>query len=325
MEVERRTPMRRALHLLRRHPLGIFGLVVIVTLVVSAIFAEQIAPYDPAAIEFDQLQSPTLAHPFGTDRLGRDVFSRVVMGSRVSMVVGMISIIIGVTGAAALGILSGFLGGRIDNLIQRAMDVLLAFPGLVLLLAIVSVLGNPDATFREFLSDKTPIPEGSFLGIPKFLDALIVSVAIAIGIVAGVTRIVRGAVLSEKQNVYIEAARAMGASDFRIMARHILPNVFALVVVLASILLPVAILAEAALTFLGLGLPEPIPSWGADLGGRNREAAQLGFWWPVFFPGLALSLVVLGFNMMGDALRDIGDPRLRGSGGPGGGGGGFGS
>jgi len=137
-------------------------------------------------------------------------------------------------------------------------------------------------------------------------------VGIGIAVSVGTARVVRGAVLSIKENVYIEAARAMGASDARIMRKHIFPNVAALVVVLASIFLPIAILAEAAISFLGVGVPDPTPSWGADLTGPNREDALRGVWWPVFFPGLALSLVVLGFNLLGDAFRDISDPRLRG-------------
>ena len=147
----------------------------------------------------------------------------------------------------------------------------------------------------------------------------LISIGIGIAVAVGTARIVRGAVLSIKENVYIEAARALGASDSRIMVRHIFPNVAALVVILASITLPLAILAEAAISFLGVGVKQPRPSWGADLTGPNQEAGLRGDWWPAFFPGLALSFVVLGFNMLGDAFRDISDPRLRGGLGPGGG------
>lgn len=160
--------------------------------------------------------------------------------------------------------------------------------------------------------------------MPDFLNLFVISLAIGLAVVASVTRIVRGAVLSIKENVYIEAARALGASDARVMWRHIFPNVVALVVILGSITLPIAILAEAAISFLGLGVSDPTPSWGHDMTGQNREAALSGNWWPVFFPGLALSLVVLGFNMAGDAFRDISDPRLRGALGSGGSGGGAG-
>ena len=189
------------------------------------------------------------------------------------------------------------------------------------MLAVVTVFGDEDSAVRRFLADDTPLPEGSFMGIPFFLDILIISLAIGVAVVAGVTRIVRGAVLSLKENVYVDAARALGASDARIMLHHIFPNVVALVVILASITLPIAIIAEAAISFLGVGVPVPTPSWGADLTGPNRATAQTGAWWPVFFPGLALSLVVLGFNMLGDAFRDISDPRLRGTLGSGSGGG----
>ncbi len=166
------------------------------------------------------------------------------------------------------------------------------------------------------------MPEGTVWGVPNFLDIIVISIGIGIAIAVGAARVVRGAVLSLKENVYIEAAQAMGASDWRIMMRHILPNVAALIVVLATIFLPIAILAEAAISFLGIGVPAGTPSWGADMAGSNRQdAIDRGIWWVVFFPGLALSLVVLGFNLLGDSFRDISDPRLRGGGGGGGSGG----
>jgi peptide/nickel transport system permease protein len=272
--------------------------------------------------DIQKLQPPSLKYPFGTDNLGRDVLSRTIFGARISLMIGLVSIGVGVTAGTFFGVLSGYLGGIVDSIIQRIVDMLLAFPAVVLLLAIVAVIGDEDSTVRVFLRDNTPIPEGEFLGVPVFLDIFVVSLGIGLAVAVGTTRIVRGAVLSVKENVYIEAARAMGASDRRIMMHHIFPNVAALVVVLASVFLPIAILAEAAISFLGVGVPEPTPSWGADLSGVNQRNALSGYWWPVFFPGLALSLVVLGFNMLGDAFRDISDPRLRGSGlgGPRGGG-----
>jgi len=286
----------------------VFGLVVIFVLVVTAIAAPLIAPYDPetAPSQTKVLQSPTPDHVFGTDRLGRDVFSRVVFGARLTLEVGLVSVLLGVFGATALGLASGYLGGRVDTIIQRTVDVALAFPALILLLAIMSVLGNPDSDLRQFVIDHTPLSEGRNINIG------IVTVAIGIGMMAGVTRIVRGAVLSEKQNTYVEAARALGATDLRIMAGHVLPNIMALVIVLVSILLPVAILAEASLSFLGLGVPPPAPSWGADLSAA-RSWLEEAPWWTIF-PGTAISLTVLGFNLLGDALRDILDPRLRGRG-----------
>lgn len=314
---------RRALKLARQHPLGVIGLICVVLLVFCGVFADIIAPYDPDKINFAVKQdSPTLDHPFGTDRLGRDVLSRTIFGARISLLVGLVAVTVGVTLGATLGVVSGYFGKWVDALIQRCIDVLLAFPAVVLLLAIITVIGDEDSALRKFLANDTPVPEGEFLGVPVFLDIFVIALGIGVAVGVGTARIVRGAVLSIKENVYIEAARAMGASDRRIMMRHILPNVVALIVVLGSVFLPIAILAEAAISFLGIGVPDPTPSWGADMTGSNRIDANNGIWWPVFFPGLALSLVVLGFNLLGDAFRDITDPRLRGSLGSGSGGGG---
>ena len=328
--IERPPLGRRLFNLARQHPLGVFGLFTVGLLFFAGIFAEtpvsifgvnlSVAPYDPQAIDREALlKGPSLSHLFGTDRLGRDVLSRTIFGARISLMIGMVSIFFGVTIGTFLGVISGYFGRFVDSLIQRSVDVFLAFPAIVLMLAIVTVIGDEDSAARRFLAEDTPVPEGSFLGVPFFLDIFILSLAIGVAVIASVARVTRGAVLSIKENVYIEAARALGASDARIMRHHIFPNVVALVVVLASITLPLAILAEAAISFLAIGVPAPTPSWGADLTGQNRETALSGHWWPVFFPGLALSLVVLGFNMLGDAFRDISDPRLRGALGSGGG------
>jgi peptide/nickel transport system permease protein len=315
---------RRGLTLARQHPLGVVGLLIVVTLVLAGVFGELLPVGDAEKLQLTNKQeSPSLAHPFGTDNLGRDVLGRTIMGARISLLVGLVSVSVGITIGTFLGVLSGYAGKLIDSVIQRGVDILLAFPAIVLLLAIITVTGD-DTAFKDFLVDYTQIPEGRFLGIPVFLDIFIISVGIGIAVAVGTVRVVRGAVLSLKENVYIDAARAMGASDARIMWKHIFPNVAALVVVLASVFLPIAILAEAAISFLGIGVPEGTPSWGADLTGNNREDTRNGIWWPVFFPGLALTLVVLGFNLLGDAFRDIADPRLRGGRGGGGGGGGGG-
>jgi peptide/nickel transport system permease protein len=266
----------------------------------------------PGAV--NKLASPSLEHPFGTDRAGRDVLSRTIWGARISLMIGLVSIAVGISFGSLFGIVSGYIGGFVDSSIQRGVDMLLAFPALVLLLAIITVVGDDSSAVRKFLSSSTPVPDGTFWGIPNFLDIFVVSLAIGLAVAVGTARIIRGAVLSLKENVYIEAARSIGASPSRIMRSHIMPNVLALIVILASIFLPVAILAEAAISFLGVGVPEPTPSWGADLSDKNREDALQGYWWPAFFAGFALSLVVLGFNLLGDAFRDISDPRLRGGG-----------
>lgn len=309
---------RKVLRLAASHPLGVMGLLVVMLLLVCALFAEIVAPYEPDGLDLTNKQaSPSLDHPFGTDHLGRDVLSRTIYGARISLLIGVVAVAVGMSVGATLGIISGYVGKWVDSIIQRSVDILLAFPAVVLLLAIVAVIGDEDSAFRRFLNDSTPIPEGTFLGVPVFLDIFILSVGIGVAVAVGSVRVVRGAVLSLKENVYIDAARAMGATDWRIMMRHIFPNVAALIVVLASVFLPIAILAEAAISFLGIGVPSGTPSWGADLQGERSDARN-GIWWPVFFPGLALSLVVLGFNMLGDTFRDISDPRLRGSGGGGG-------
>jgi ABC-type dipeptide/oligopeptide/nickel transport system permease subunit len=234
--------------------------------------------------------------------------------------VGLVAVIIGTLVGSFFGVLSGYSGKWIDSIIQRFIDVLLAFPAVVFLLVIITVIGDEDSAFRRFLNDHTPVPDGTFLGVPVFVDIFVIAVGIGVAVSVGTARVVRGAVLSLKENVYIEAAQAMGASDNRIMRRHILPNVAALIVVLATIFLPVAILAEASISFLGIGVPTGTASWGADLNENRRDAISAGVWWAVFFPGLALSLVVLAFNLVGDAFRDLSDPRLRGGGGPGTGG-----
>lgn len=267
-----------------RNPLGLAGLLLILTLVVVGGLAPFIAPHGENQMTFVPFQGPSWGHPFGTDKLGRDILSRVIFGARISLAVGFISVLGGTAAGTIIGIVSGYFGGWADNLIQRVADTAMAFPGLILLLIIIRVLG------------------------PSITNVVIV---IGVGIVPGVSRVVRGAVLAERQNQYVEAAQAMGASSLRVLFRHLMPNVMPLAIVIATTLLAGAILAEAALSFLGLGVPPPNPSWGADVS-LARNAFPIHVWW-AFFPGLAIALTVLGFNFLGDALRDILDPRLRGA------------
>jgi peptide/nickel transport system permease protein len=274
----------RMLLLVLRNPLGLAGLLLILTLVVVGSLAPFIAPHGQNEMSFVPFQGPSWGHPFGTDKLGRDILSRVIFGARISLAVGFLSVIGGTAAGTAIGLVSGYLGGWPDNAIQRAADTVMAFPGLILLLIIISVLG------------------------PSINNVVIV---IGIGIIPGVSRVIRGAVLAEKQNQYVEAAQAMGASSFRVLFRHLMPNVMPLAIVIATTLLGGAILAEASLSFLGLGVPPPNPSWGADVS-LARNTFPIHVWW-AFFPGLAIALTVLGFNFLGDALRDILDPRLRGT------------
>ena len=275
---------RQLLFPILRNPLGLAGLLLVLTLVVVGTLAPLIAPFgqnESAGIPF---QGPSWGHPFGTDKFGRDIMSRVIFGARISLAVGFLSVIGGTLVGTTIGMVSGYFGGWVDNLIQRAGDTVMAFPGLILLLIMISVLG------------------------PSIRNVIIV---IGVGIIPGVSRVIRSAVLAEKQNPYIEAAQAAGASSARVLFRHLAPNVAPLAIVIATTLLAGAILAEAGLSFLGLGVPPPNPSWGTDVN-LARNDFPVHTWW-VFFPGLAIALTVLGFNFLGDALRDILDPRLRGA------------
>jgi peptide/nickel transport system permease protein len=269
---------------MRQNPLGVIGLAIIIVLAIVALFAPLIAPFSAGDIDGTAVkQDPSWEHPFGTDFHGRDMFSRVVYGARISMGVAFLSVVGGTAIALVLGIISGYAGGATDNFMQRVVDTALAFPQLLLLLVLATLMG------------------------PSFRTVVLV---IAITIIAPVTRIVRGAVLSEKNNQYVEAARALGATTPRILFYHIAPNIVALAIIIATTLLGLAILAEASLSFLGLGIPVPNPSWGTDVN-LARNQLPFHFWW-AFFPGLAITLTVLAFNLLGDSLRDMFDPRLRG-------------
>jgi peptide/nickel transport system permease protein len=269
---------------MKRKPLGTASALVILALVVTAIFADALAPYDPLAPKPEiRLAAPTWAHPFGTDDIGRDVLSRVIYGARISLWVGLLAVGIGTLVGMVVGLACGYWEGWIDMWLQRVMDAVQAIPALMLALAIVSVL-KPNTT-----------------------NAML---AVAVVIIPGNSRIVRGAVLSAKQNRYVEAAEALGCRQLHILTAHILPNVTAPILIVASIWFGNAILIEATLSFLGLGTQPPTPSWGLMLSSTGRAFMEQAPWLAIF-PGLAISLAVLGFNLFGDTLRDAWDPKLR--------------
>jgi peptide/nickel transport system permease protein len=283
---DRQSVLRRVIRVARRKPLGAFGGVIILLMLIMAIFAESIAPfhYNKTHVR-DRLKPPSATYILGTDNLGRDIFSRIVYGARISMIVSLSSVCIGIVLATLVGTTSGYFGGVFDTVIQRFVDAWMAFPGLVVLLSIMAIVG-----------------------------AGIVNLAIALGVLvaAGTSRIIRSATLSVREHTYIEAARAVGASHGRILWRYILPNVMAPIIIAATVTLGFIILAEASLSFLGFGVPPPYPSWGLMLNGSGR-VFMLRAPWMALWPGIAVSLAVFGFNMFGDALRDVLDPRLRGT------------
>jgi peptide/nickel transport system permease protein len=267
----------------RQHPSAVLGAAIVLALVTAALLAPLIAPYDPLQMNVTvRLQPPSTDHPLGTDNYGRDLFTRLVYGARVSLVVGLASVALAVAIGTTIGLASGYLAGWGDMLLMRIVDVVLAFPSLLLALALVSVLGT---------------------GVG--------SVIVAVGLVQWTTyaRVVRATALALKQEEFILAARALGVPGARVAVRHILPNALAPLVVLATLGIGGAITTEAALSFLGLGVPPPTPSWGATLAfglAFLRDSPHLAT-----FPGLAIMLTVLGFNLLGDGLRDITDPRMR--------------
>jgi peptide/nickel transport system permease protein len=269
----------------RSYPLGLAGAVIMAMLVLAAVFADFVAAWSPLDTNPDlSLARPTLAHLLGADVMGRDMFARIVHGARISLAVGLGSTALGGAVGVFVGLVSGYLGGWIDLLAQRVMDVLQALPLLVLALVMAAALG--------------PSLENTIL-------------AISLPIVPSVARVIRANTLSLREQAFVEAAHAIGLSEWRIAARHILPNTVAPLIVLATAQLGSAILTEAALSFLGLGVPEPYPSWGRMLSESAAEYIRAAPWL-VIFPGLAISLTVFGANLLGDALRDMLDPRQRG-------------
>jgi peptide/nickel transport system permease protein len=284
-------PKRRnaVMDFIHKQPLGAVSLVVICVMMFAGIFSEVVAPYDPLSIDFAAiLQAPSWDHWMGTDAYGRDIFSRIIYGSRTALVIGFTSSFIGATLGAMLGVASAYFGGKIDDWIQRFVDVLLAFPIIVLALVVVAALR------------KTVIAG---------VDVNLI-IAISIPILPRVARVVRAAALSIRAMPYVDAARAAGYSSNRIIFRHMAPNVVAPYLIMFTAFIAQAILLEASLSFLGLGVAEPTAAWGLMLSGNAadfyREAP-----WMILFPGIAISLAVFAFNLFGDSLRDYLDPRFK--------------
>ncbi|MDA0341885.1 MAG: ABC transporter permease [Proteobacteria bacterium] len=273
-----------AVHLARRYPLGAIGAMMVVVFVLAAVFADVISPHSPLTTNADRsLAPPDLSMLFGADVMGRDMLSRILHGARISLAVGIGSTVLGGLIGVSVGLMSGYLMGWVDLLTQRVIDIMQALPLLVMALVMAAALG------------------------PSLENTII---AISIPLVPQVARVVRSNTLSLREMPFVEAARAGGMSEWRVAVRHVLPNTMAPLIVLGTAQLGSAILTEASLSFLGLGVPEPYPSWGRMLSESAAEYVRVAPWL-VIFPGLAISAAVFGTNLMGDALRDILDPRER--------------
>jgi peptide/nickel transport system permease protein len=286
-----KVPKRRhpVLLFMTQQPLGAAGLVVIVAMCVCAAFAQWVAPYDPLTVDYAaQLARPSAAHWLGTDSFGRDVLSRIIYGARTALAIGFIASLLGCTAGAVIGVASAYFGGKTDLIVQGVMDVLLSFPIIVLAITVVAVLGNYVV-----------------LGIDVNLI-----IAIAIPMLPRVERVVRASALAIREMPYVDAARAAGYSHARIIFRHMIPNVVAPYLILLTAFVAQAILAEASLSFLGLGVTEPTPSWGLMLSGSAADFYQQAPWM-IVFPGIAISLAVFAFNLFGDSLRDWLDPKIK--------------
>jgi peptide/nickel transport system permease protein len=285
--------MKGSLKFCKRKPIGAFGAFLMIVMIFCAGTAQWISPYDPLEVHpKDKITSPFNRgietgnlYILGTDEIGRDILSRTIYGARTSVTIAFLAIIIGTTTGAMVGMVSAYFGGAVDLIIQRIIDAMFAFPLLIFALAIVSVLGQ---------------------------SMLNVIVALAIVLIPSVARTVRGSSLSVMEMPYMESCRTIGASTYRTIALHLLPNITAIIIVLASIQLGAAIIVEASLSFLGLGTPPPTPSWGAMLSGTSRNYLEIAPYLAIV-PGVAISLSVLGINLLGDAIRDLWDPRMRGS------------
>ena len=286
-----KVPKRRhpAVLFMMHQPLGAAGLVVIIAMGICAAFAQWVAPYDPLTVDYAaQLARPSAAHWLGTDSFGRDVASRIIYGARTALAIGFIASFLGCTAGAVIGVASAYFGGRTDLIIQGVMDVLLSFPIIVLAITVVAVLGNHVV-----------------LGIDVNLI-----IAIAVPMLPRVARVVRSSALAIREMPYVDAARAAGYSHSRIIFRHIVPNVAAPYLIMLTAFVAQAILAEASLSFLGLGVTEPTPSWGLMLSGAAADFYQQAPWM-IVFPGIAISLGVFAFNLFGDSLRDWLDPKIK--------------
>ncbi|MFH1382921.1 MAG: ABC transporter permease [Chloroflexota bacterium] len=285
--VRKRPPLLVELfsQLLIKKPLGTVGFFITILLFAVGISADWLAPYGYNEINLPaRLDAPSAAHPMGTDNLGRDLLSRIIYGARISVIVGLAASVIDNVITVLIGTVSGFLGGKVDIIMQRFVDAFMCVPPLLMYMTIMAVLG------------------------PGLLQIILV-----LGIVGGIrsTRVLRGAVIGIRQNAYIEAAYTIGASTWRIIIKHVLPNVMGIVIVLFTVDIGGKILAEATLSFLGFGIPPPVPSWGGMLSEAGRRYMLLAPWM-AFWSGLALATMVFSINMLGDAMRDLLDPRLRG-------------
>ena len=286
-----KVPKRRhpVLLFVTQQPLGAGGLIFIFLMALCAAFAQWVAPYDPLTVDYAaQLAAPSREHWLGTDSFGRDVASRIIYGARTALAIGFIASLVGSTLGAIIGVVSAYFGGKVDLVIQGIMDVLLSFPIIVLAITVVAILGN-----------------NVVLGIDVNLI-----VAIALPMLPRVERVVRASALAIRELPYVDAARAAGYSHTRIIFRHIVPNVVAPYLIMLTAFVAQAILAEASLSFLGLGVTEPTPSWGLMLSGAAADFYQQAPWM-IVFPGIAISLGVFAFNLFGDSLRDWLDPKIK--------------